>query len=110
MEILTVIVSVPAIVAGTNLFKRLGVKGNWSTVIAVLLGVATNLAVYVWGDQEWFLAVATGLITGLAAAGLYDLTPGTASDMVLIESIDAEPVEPRRADEDDYAIGGTDPE
>ena len=74
----TSIVTVPAIVALTNLIKGLGVGGKWSALVAVLLGVGLAVASYALADSGWWDAASGGLLLGLAAAGLYDLAPGEA--------------------------------
>lgn len=72
MDPVTAIVSVPAILAGTNLLKSFGVAGKWSALVAVVLGVGLNLAATFAGETLGFQAVAQGLILGLGAAGLWD--------------------------------------
>ena len=75
---ITSIVTVPAIVALVNLVKGLGVGGKWSALVAVLLGVALSVASWALAGTGWWDAASGGLLLGLAAAGLYDLTPGEA--------------------------------
>lgn len=75
---ITSIVTVPAIVALTNLIKGLGVGGKWSALVAVLLGVSLAVAAYALAGTGWWDAASGGLLLGLAAAGLYDLAPGEA--------------------------------
>ena len=84
MDAVTTIATVPAIVALVNLVKGLGLSGKWSALVAVLLGVAVNVAISLWGSAAWFEAAATGLILGLGAAGLYDLTPGESEEPELL--------------------------
>lgn len=75
--------TIPAILGLVNLAKQWGVQGRWSALLAVLLGVAVALAEYVTAAQVIitaqgvYSAVATGLILGLSAAGLYDATATT---------------------------------
>lgn len=71
------IVSVPGILALVNLGKRLGLSGPWSALAAVVLGVALALAAYLLADTGAWQAIQQGLILGLSAAGLYDLTGTT---------------------------------
>ena len=80
------VATVPAIVALTNLAKSLGITGRWAALVAVVLGVALASADYALAGSGLWRAASDGLLLGLAAAGLYDLTPGG--------------VEPRRALED----------
>jgi hypothetical protein len=74
MEALTVIASVPAIVALVNLGKRLGLKGEAQLVAAVVLGIAINVANFYLGATPVYQVAVSGLMLGLAAAGLYDVT------------------------------------
>lgn len=76
--VLTVI-SVPGILALVNLAKRLGLSGPWSALLAVALGTALALAGYLLADTGAWQAIQQGLILGLSAAGLYDLTTPTNS-------------------------------
>ena len=76
MDTVTTIATVPAIVAIVNLIKGLGLDGKLSALVAVLLGVLLSIAVVVGAGNPIFDAAAQGLLLGLAAAGLYDLTPG----------------------------------
>lgn len=74
MEPLTLLATVPAIVALTNLGKRLGVPDAAALLLAVVLGVALGAAEQLVGTDPLYQSAANGLLTGLAAAGLYDLT------------------------------------
>lgn len=74
----TSIVTVPAIVALTNLIKGLGVGGKWSALVAVALGASLALATWALTGTGWWEQVSSGILIGLAAAGLYDLAPGEA--------------------------------
>lgn len=65
--------TIPAILALTNLAKRLGLTGTVSVAVAVVLGVAITLAEHAWSASEWWQAAAQGLLLGLSAAGLYDV-------------------------------------
>ncbi|WP_297742064.1 hypothetical protein [uncultured Tessaracoccus sp.] len=78
---ITSIVTVPAVVALTNLAKGLGVGGKWSALVAVLLGVTLAVAAHSLAGTGWFDAASTGLLLGLAAAGLYDLTPDAGGEV-----------------------------
>ena len=78
IETVTLVATVPAIVALTNLGKRLGLPSRAALLLAVLLGVGLSLAQWAWAGLGWYDAAANGLILGLGAAGLYDMTPGTA--------------------------------
>lgn len=76
MDPITTIATVPAIVALTNLLKSLGIGGKWSALVAVLLGVGLSVASWALAGTGWWEQASSGLLLGLAAAGLYDLTPG----------------------------------
>lgn len=73
--ILTV-VTVPAILALVNLAKSLGLSGRWSALVAVLLGVGLAVAEHYAPAALWQTIIG-GLIVGLGAAGLYDVTAPT---------------------------------
>lgn len=75
MDAIMTIASVPAIVALVNLAKSLGLNGKLSALVAVVLGVALNVATVAAAESPIFEAASQGLLLGLAAAGLYDLTP-----------------------------------
>lgn len=85
IDLVTGIATVPAIVALVNLSKTLGLPAKGALALAVVLGVALNLATYAWADYAWFTAASSGLILGLGAAGLYDLTPGPAPKRAAVE-------------------------
>lgn len=72
MDTVMTLASIPAILALVQLGKSVGLSGKWSTLLAVVLGVALNVAQYALGDYGWYQAGASGLILGLSAAGLYD--------------------------------------
>lgn len=69
----TVLLSVPAIVALTTLAKRLGVRGQWSMLVAVVLGGCLAAAQHYLGNDPGFQAIAQGVLLGLSAAGLFDV-------------------------------------
>lgn len=78
MNVATLLITVPAILALVNLAKEFGVRGKWSTGLAVVLGSCAQLAEYGFMDAAhspagWYQAGVTGLILGLSAAGLYDV-------------------------------------
>lgn len=75
IDLVTGVATVPAIVALVNLAKGLGLPARLALLLAVVLGVALNLAGWAWADHSWFSYANSGLLLGLAAAGLYDLTP-----------------------------------
>ena len=79
------IATVPAIVALVNLGKRFGLDGKWAILLAVALGVLLSLAMWAWSDEPWFGAASSGLLLGLGASGLHDLT-NQASTKVEVSS------------------------
>lgn len=79
MDAIMTLASVPAILALVNFGKRLGVNGRVSLVLAVVLGVGINVANHYLGSSPGYQAAVEGLILGLAAAGLYDITPTSNS-------------------------------
>ena len=76
-DFVTTIATVPAIIALVNFAKQLGIPSKGALALAVVLGVFLSVATYFWAGYGWFDYAANGLILGLAAAGLYDITPGT---------------------------------
>lgn len=78
-EIVT-IASIPAILALTNLAKSLGLSGKTSALLAVVLGIALAVAQYELAGYGWYQAAAQGMILGLSAAGLYDVSKPRATD------------------------------
>ncbi len=84
VDVVTLIASVPAIVAIVNLLKKSGLPDAWSPLAAIVVGVGLNVTVWAWGDLAVFETVARGLIFALAASGLYDLTPGQAQPKIVL--------------------------
>lgn len=82
MDPITLIATVPAIVALVNLGKKLGLTGNSSAVLAVCLGVVINVANTTFADSNTYQSAIQGLILGLSAAGLYDVTKSAPSEPV----------------------------
>ena len=74
MDTITLIATVPAILALVNLAKDLGLGSSRAMLLAVLLGVALNVADYYLATSGGYQAAVQGLILGLSAAGLYDVT------------------------------------
>lgn len=80
MEYIMFIASVPGVIALVNLGKKFGVKGRWSQLLACVLGALLGM-LSAWAtaataiDARFMVeAAAQGLIIGLSAAGLYDLS------------------------------------
>lgn len=73
---MSILLTVPAIVALTNLAKRTGLPARWAPVVSVLVGVAVACGDAYSTGAGYLDAVARGIILGLTASGLYDLMPG----------------------------------
>ena len=73
---MSILLTVPAIVALTNLAKRTGLPSKWAPVVSVLVGVAVACGDAYSTGAGYLDAAARGIILGLTASGLYDLMPG----------------------------------
>lgn len=73
---MSILLTVPAIVALTNLTKRTGLPSRWAPLVSVLVGVAVACGDAYSTGSGYLDAVARGIILGLTASGLYDLMPG----------------------------------
>lgn len=73
---MSILLTVPAIVALTNLAKRTGLPSRWAPLVSVLVGVAVACGDAYSTGAGYLGAVARGIILGLTASGLYDLMPG----------------------------------
>ena len=73
---MSILLTVPAIVALTNLAKRTGLPARWAPLVSVLVGVAVACGDAYSTGSGYLDAVARGIILGLTASGLYDLMPG----------------------------------
>lgn len=73
---MSILLTVPAIVALTNLAKRTGLPSKWAPLVSVLVGVAVACGDAYSTGSGYLDAVARGIILGLTASGLYDLMPG----------------------------------
>ena len=71
-----ILLTVPAIVALTNLAKRTGLPAKLAPLVSVLVGVAVACGDAYSTGSGYLDAVARGIILGLTASGLYDLMPG----------------------------------
>jgi len=72
MDTVTTILSVPAVLAIVEFLKSFGVTGKWALLAAVVVAVVLNVADYLWSASGLYGAIVSGLLLGLAAAGLYD--------------------------------------
>ena len=73
---MSILLTVPAIVALTNLAKRTGLPSKLAPLVSVLVGVAVACGDAYSTGAGYLDAVARGVILGLTASGLYDLMPG----------------------------------
>ena len=73
---MSILLTVPAIVALTNLAKRTGLPSSLAPLVSVLVGVAVACGDAYSTGSGYLDAVARGIILGLTASGLYDLLPG----------------------------------
>lgn len=73
---MSILLTVPAIVALTNLAKRTGLPAKLAPLVSVLVGVAVACGDAYSTGAGYLDAVARGVILGLTASGLYDLMPG----------------------------------
>ena len=73
---MSILLTVPAIVALTNLAKRTGLRSRLAPLVSVLAGVAVACGDAYSTGSGYLDAVARGIVLGLTASGLYDLMPG----------------------------------
>lgn len=73
---MSILLTVPAIVALTNLAKRTGLPASLAPLVSVLVGVAVACGDAYSTGSGYLDAAARGIILGLTASGLYDLMPG----------------------------------
>lgn len=70
--------SIMAIIGLVNLVKKIKDIGDWNALLAVIFGIGIQIWVmFTIGSptiREISMAIGNGLIYGLMAAGLYDLT------------------------------------
>ena len=73
---MSILLTVPAIVALTNLAKTTGLPSSRAPLVSVLVGVAVACGDAYSTGSGYLDALARGIILGLTASGLYDLMPG----------------------------------
>ena len=73
---MSILLTVPAIVALTNLAKRTGLPSKLAPLVSVIAGVAVACGDAYSTGSGYLDAVARGIVLGLTASGLYDLMPG----------------------------------
>ena len=86
--ILAAVAGVPATVALTNLVKNTFNPGKWAALISLVISVALNVSVSAYSGEDLFIGAMRGLILGLAASGLYDLTPADPENPIVIAADD----------------------
>lgn len=74
LDTVTLIATVPAIVALVNLAKKFGIRNEWSMLLALILGAGLSLSDYFFSAAGWYSSLTSGILLGLGAAGLYDVT------------------------------------
>lgn len=67
-----------AIIALVNLAKQFGVTGKWSTLLAVVLGLAIGGYFGIHAGFDIATALSGGFILGMTASGLWDVTTNAA--------------------------------
>ena len=76
MDTITTIASPLAIIALVNVAKRLGLPAALSPVLALLLA-GVIVSAEVWLSPDGYGALSRAILLGLAAAGVWDITPGS---------------------------------
>ena len=83
MDTVTTLATAPAILALVGLAKDLGLPTRYAALLSVVLGVGLAAADHALAGSGAYSAVASGLVLGLGATGLYDaarLVGGRAPD------------------------------
>ena len=80
---MSILLTVPAIVALTNLAKRTGLPSRLAPLVSVLAGVAVACGDAYSTGSGYLDAVARGIVLGLTASGLYDLMPGEPKSSIV---------------------------
>lgn len=74
-QVVLLITGVPATVGLVNIFKQFVENEKFHPLLALVFGIALNLAgAYVLAERL-DVAALSGLLTGMGAAGVYDLMP-----------------------------------
>ncbi len=73
MEIVTLAATPAAITAIMNKLRDLGLPAKHALWLAAILGMTLALTDYFLGGYSWYSVAISGLMMGLAAAGLHDL-------------------------------------
>ena len=72
VDTIIVLALLPAVLGLVNFVKSLGAEGRLLTIISMVVGVAFYLC-YALLPNSTFQIILNGIVTGLAACGLYDL-------------------------------------
>lgn len=72
MTTITTLATIPAILALVTLAKDLGLPAKAAPLVATVLGATLSLTDTLLAGYEVYGALTSGLLLGLAAAGLYD--------------------------------------
>ena len=76
MDTITTIASPLAIIALVNIAKRLGMPAALSPILALLLA-GIIVSAEVWLSPDGYDTLSRAILLGLAAAGVWDITPGS---------------------------------
>lgn len=78
MPVITSVATVAVVIALVNVAKEFGVSGKWATLVSVVLGVVLGVVEYAFTNtftsEGFYQSFATGLLIGLTAAGVYDVS------------------------------------
>ena len=88
MDPVTTLASIPAIVALVNLAKGLGLPSKAAAPVAIVIGIAINTANHYLAGNGAYQSAVTGLLMGLAAAGLYDVAKASSTQLRLANNND----------------------
>ncbi len=81
MDPLTTILSVPAVLAIVQLLKDIGLPAKFGLLAALVVPVTLQVLSLQFGGSDLFERIISGLLIGLAAAGVFDAAK-TASSVV----------------------------
>ena len=87
MDTITTIASPLAIIALVNVAKRLGMSAALSPVLALLLA-GVIVSAEVWLNPEVYGVLSRAILLGLAAAGVWDITPGSVQSQSPKRAVD----------------------
>lgn len=79
-DAITAILSVPAILALITIAKDLGLPSKLAPVAAIVVGVVLAVLNHLLAGTPVWGAIASGLLLGLSASGVYDTAKLTNTD------------------------------